>query len=291
MEYYNELTVDYVYELFEDSVQDDTNKNSTIKDLVHSESKIPAVITTGGNNRELNDQEKELFSFVRERVTIEKEIVNNSYENILRLKKDLRKKIKSSLKNYKVECRNMDMLQYLEENGNKLYKTMVANKKLEVDRILGNDALYVSKLFDATKWWQDHELKYPELTLAATILLGKPTHNAFQERVFSRGTYTDTKLRKRLREEFFEMSVLNAVNGKQIDEIYDLMKPTIIANETNRTEYMKEFLESRNNEPEIEDDGKPEAVPEYASVCSQRTSESMIDEDDDDWSIVMQAEK
>ena len=132
-------------------------------------------------------------------------------------------------------------------------------------------------------------MKYSELTVAATVLLGKPTHNTFQEGVFSCGTYTDTKLRKCLREEFFEMSVLNAVNGKQIDVIYDLMKPAIIANETNRMEYMKEFLESRNNEPDIEDDGTPEAVPEYASVCSQRTSETMID-DDDDWSI-MQAEK
>ena len=87
--------------------------------------------------------------------------------------------------------------------------------------------MYISKFFDSVKWWQQHENIYPELAAAASILLGKPTHNAFQERVFSRGTYSDTKLRKRLKEEHFEMSVLNAVNGKQIDEVFELMKPRL----------------------------------------------------------------
>ena len=52
-------------------------------------------------------------------------------------------------------------------------------------------------------------------------------HNAFQDPVFSRGTYCDTILRKRLKEENFEMSVLNAVNKKVTDDCYKMVKPII----------------------------------------------------------------
>jgi hypothetical protein len=49
--------------------------------------------------------------------------------------------------------------------------------------------------------------------------LGKPTHNGFQERVFSRVVYLDGKLKKRLKEENFEMSVLNSFNEQQVSII------------------------------------------------------------------------
>jgi NADH dehydrogenase/NADH:ubiquinone oxidoreductase subunit G len=51
------------------------------------------------------------------------------------------------------------------------------------------------------------------------IFLGKPTHNGFQEQVFSRGVYLDWKLKKRLKEENFEMSVLNSFNEQQVSVI------------------------------------------------------------------------
>ena len=63
------------------------------------------------------------------------------------------------------------------------------------------------------------QVKYRHLSTTALIFLGKPTHNAFQERVFSRGTYTDTKLKKKLTETSFEISVLNAVNNKQLEDL------------------------------------------------------------------------
>jgi hypothetical protein len=180
------------------------------------------------------------------------------------------------------------MTNYLAENGNQLYKFMLGKNNIDHVRIKKWDVLYISKFYDAVKWWQENEKSYPEIALAATIILGKPTHNGFQERVFSRGTYSDTKLRKRLKEEHFEMSVLNAVNGKQIDEVYDLMKPTIMEKEKERQQLLKDFLEKRNKEPDLtkvdENDSindKPNAVPEYASVCSENTIDMMSDDDDD----------
>jgi hypothetical protein len=104
------------------------------------------------------------------------------------------------------------------------------------------------------QWWKViGRNKFGELGIAASIYLGKPTHNAFQERVFSRGTYTDTKLKKRLKEENFEMSVLNAFNGKRIDDIKELLnqetswnieKNTYIPNKTQAKEVIKFFKES-----------------------------------------------
>lgn len=58
------------------------------------------------------------------------------------------------------------------------------------------------------------------------MFLGKPTHNGFQERVFSRGTYVDGKLRKRLKEENFEMSVLNSFNITRVQHIRQTMQDT-----------------------------------------------------------------
>ena len=51
--------------------------------------------------------------------------------------------------------------------------------------------------FDVLQWWKlVGKLKYKEIAVAATLFLGRPTHNGFQDTVFSRGTYSDTKLQK-----------------------------------------------------------------------------------------------
>ena len=58
------------------------------------------------------------------------------------------------------------------------------------------DIPYITSLSDVTLFWKEMQVKYCYLSTAALIFLGKPTHNAFQKRVFSRGTYTDTKFKK-----------------------------------------------------------------------------------------------
>jgi hypothetical protein len=66
---------------------------------------------------------------------------------------------------------------------------MKEKKSIQYGKITKNvDAFYVSKFFSCMTWWKLNEKKYPELAVAANIVLGKPTHNGFQERVFSRGT-------------------------------------------------------------------------------------------------------
>ena len=149
------------------------------------------------------------------------------------------------------------------------------------------------------EWWKIKESLYPELAVGACIVLGKPTHNAFQERVFSRGTYTDTKLRKQLKEESFEMSVLNAVNSSTIEsnsimideinnKIYsDMMEKKKL--EELMKEEMNEFNKKREQEKlfdfnivdnvvekeQIDDD-------EVISVCSENQYNLDYDNDSDD---------
>ena len=100
--------------------------------------------------------------------------------------------------------------------ANQNYKSDSFNGKVERE-LIGDDikdAFYTYKYFDILEWWKKFGNKqWPELASAAAILIGKPTHNGFQERVFSRGTYKDCKLKQRLNEHSFEMSVLNSINS------------------------------------------------------------------------------
>ena len=70
------------------------------------------------------------------------------------------------------------------------------------------------------KWWELFGSKrWPSLGLAASIVLGKPSHNGFQERVFSRGTFFDDPLKQRLKEESYERSVLNSLTMEKIENL------------------------------------------------------------------------
>jgi hypothetical protein len=66
---------------------------------------------------------------------------------------------------------------------------------------LYDDPVYAARMFDVFGWWQQlgrNKLKY--LELCALIVLAKPIHNGFQESVFSRGTFTDDQLRRKMKE-------------------------------------------------------------------------------------------
>jgi hypothetical protein len=54
----------------------------------------------------------------------------------------------------------------------------------------------MAKYFDLLLWWkQAGSMSFAEVSCAALVMMGKPTHNAFQEWVFSRGTYKDSLLK------------------------------------------------------------------------------------------------
>jgi hypothetical protein len=294
--YYND-TIQWTFELFEKTVHDDDNA-VVLNDYATVDRRIVQDVRNNiQDDNEVDDDELELYQLVRRRVRSERQVMTQSLETVERKRKELRIKIQNSMEEYKETCSKMDMLAYLEDNGNEEYKKMKKSNKLDYKKIIEfEDAVYVSKFFDVTKWWKEHEQKYPELALAANIILGKPTHNAFQERVFSRGTYADTKLRKNLKEEFFEMSVLNAVNSTMINEMFDIMQPMMdksieLEKENIKgKEEIKEYLNKRmvevdlTNIPDISTLNIVE--DEYGSITSQCTDDlSSVGDCDDDSSI------
>jgi hypothetical protein len=78
-------------------------------------------------------------------------------------------------------------------------------------RVKSNETLYISYLFDVCEWWtsvgrKEHRLIY----FAVPLIISLPSHNGFQERIFSACTWFDSPLRQRLKDKQFEMAVLFA---------------------------------------------------------------------------------
>ena len=122
--------------------------------------------------------------------------------NADKLFEELKEKVKAQLISYREFWNNdqLNMVTILDEYGNERYKLDKKRNRINYTMItLVNDAAYVGKYFDVLGWWMANNHLYPELAVRACLVLGKPTHNGFQERVFSRGTYQDTKLKKRLK--------------------------------------------------------------------------------------------
>ena len=63
--------------------------------------------------------------------------------------------------------------------------------KFEKDCAKGNYHA-VSKYFDVLGWWHHHQNDYPRMYPSALLWLSKPTTNAFQECVFSLGSWFDS---------------------------------------------------------------------------------------------------
>jgi hypothetical protein len=145
-------------------------------------------------------------------------------ESYLRAKRrTLYEQIQAQVITYVKHCNDMDMLFVLDQYGNENYKKDLEKNLINKAKITTYcDVVYVAKYFNLLQWWKlAGSQLFAEVSSAALVMLGKPTHNAFQERVFSRGTYKDSLLKKKLKEEKFEMSVLNSLNGDQVQELLD----------------------------------------------------------------------
>ena len=214
--------------------------------------------------------------------------------------KELKEHITEMMKQYRRDCEKMDMTTWLDEHGNKKYEIEKKNNPnlLFIKISQGTDAGYTSRFFDVLKWWKIvGEKKYGEVAVAASIFLGKPSHNGFQERVFSRGTYTDTKLKKRLKEENFEMSVLNAFNGKKIDDLKeklrveanwnsDINNNKFVPNKTQAKDLIKFFKATDKTPDDIDKETTVTTVtPNDDDTITEGSEVPFLDGDDDDSSL------
>ena len=82
-------------------------------------------------------------------------------------------------------------------------------------------------------------LRFPKVAVAASIVLGKPYHNGFQERVFSTGTWSDGKLKQRMTSDNLELSVLDKVNSDRCAKLL----ASIVELKIEKDEISKNFIE------------------------------------------------
>jgi hypothetical protein len=138
---------------------------------------------------------------------------------------ELENSLNMSFLQYKQYCEDLDIGDYYNNYGNDKYKRMVDKEhaKFDNDNTHFYDVLILIKYCNETLFCKDKQGVYPELSLAAVIVLGKPTHNAFQERVFSKGTYIDTKLKKRTSEDTFKINLLNACNTHNMTSLNNVI--------------------------------------------------------------------
>ena len=208
------------------------------------------------------------------------QLVNNKLKNDIQVfgktknmiqEIDLTTNIEREMKEYRNEMVNLDIPKYMEQFGNDKYKKLKQNLEKKNDKLnsnhekldkkkISNDSYninYIISLSNVLMFWKENQIKYKYLSTAALISLGKPTHNAFQERVFSRGTYQDHRLKKRLLEDSFEISVLNAINNRHLTKIDDTIncineKYEIELSNKNKMmvqcNQLKAFVNVKNNE-------------------------------------------
>jgi hypothetical protein len=129
--------------------------------------------------------------------------------------------IKLTLKNIEIYwhfVQDLNVQKIIEEHPTPFYQKEVEGGRINWAKVIKTkNPIYSATLFDCISWWKMVRLnRWRELRGIALIVLGKPHHDGYQERVFSRGTYTDDFLRKRMREDTFEINVLQSLNLKTI---------------------------------------------------------------------------
>ena len=175
-------------------------------------------------------------------------------ERIGKLKQDISDEVDKYIKYCKYD---MEVDKDIETTyGNENYKKDMLDKNMENMKWVKSlkEPYYTFKYFDVLKWWRDFGAnEWPMISTAAVILLGKPTHNGYQERVFSRGTYMDCKLKQSLKESSYEMAVLNSITTDQITKLKDDIRknnPGLKLNseltETESEKWIKTFYENEN---------------------------------------------
>jgi hypothetical protein len=122
---------------------------------------------------DIDEHTMSLYKRLKKKVKgIEKE-TESEESTANKLKADLKDQIMKKMSKYRLECYNMSWEQWLDNHGNELYHNSKKKSKINYSRTrLLKDPLYLSKIFDVTKWWRVKELMYPELGTAASLILG-----------------------------------------------------------------------------------------------------------------------
>ena len=206
--------IEYLCDLFKNiTIKENEVENIDVimDDVEKKESNVETMDCTSFEYDDDFDPCAEIYEQVLQEEKAMEEIENkNSVETLQEKKKrELRERITEQVETYSKYCAKIDVESFLKLYGNdeydenlKIYELKLKNCKNELETLKlkkgqnkkMKDASFVSNMFNIMKWWNDFgDKNYKEMSCGASILFGKPTHNGFQERVFSRGTYADCK--------------------------------------------------------------------------------------------------
>jgi hypothetical protein len=216
----------------------------------------------GEHADEEDDDQIFLNSLMQAGATVEVPTKGISLETML---EGYKTKILQELNSYQEFCKKIHWTELLQKFGTDKYKKLLKEKKL-LEQKLNVNPRYTRSLFDVISWWRDMGSKlFPHLAVAAFIVLAKATHNGYQERVFSIGTFMDTKQQKRREQRHYEMDILTRINSEVMQE----------------DEYWKECMEDQDDKATLESFFKiTEEVVE--KIASEPTAKAVPPSNDSD---------
>jgi hypothetical protein len=146
--------------------------------------------------------------------------------------------LKKEVDDYYNYITNVDYVDLIQRYSSALYNEATFNR----DQVLQvKDPIYLASMFDAFAWWRSYGREsFKFIELCDLIVFVKPIHNGFQERVFSRGTFTDDQLRRKMKEETFELAILEAINCNTVDKYMayfkqkNMVDPTKVASSADK---------------------------------------------------------
>jgi hypothetical protein len=126
---------------------------------------------------------------------------------------EMKIKIRSEIDKYFLHCRSIDWVKTLEDHPTENYVKEEVQAVLMENNTQLKNPLYLAHRFDVLAWWRKvGSIMFPFMSVGAPIILAKPAHNGYQERVFSLGKFCDSPLRNKQTAANFEMRVLDTIN-------------------------------------------------------------------------------
>jgi hAT family C-terminal dimerisation region len=265
-----------LYSYYQEGMVKEVDKMSNQVDLTQESVKLP----------EEKEHMDPVSRVIWERLNKQTKPVNNLQEQEREKKIEEKKNTLRTILDEEVNT----YVSYCTENKEMAFHSLInrfPSKEMKEKKILGDETIQMleyepgnsHKWFDVLKWWKSMNTKLPYMNKVAPIILGKPTHNAFQERVFSRGSYKDHNLRARTKEKNFEMSVLNSLNHGYTKEIEQQLNMRLdsLQDTTNVEKQMNEYFNA-----EIRDIMKMSDVP----GDTVNTTEKLDEESEEEHSVI-----
>lgn len=181
-------------------------------------------------------------------------------------------KMKEEVDNYFAAVDQINWEEMVKKYPSKVYEKSNVNwTKFHKDM---PDAIYICNQIDILKWWNDvGNILHPRIGLVASIIFGIPPSNGFQERIFSKASWFDGKLKQRLDSTKFELSLLDSLHyptTKEMDNDLGKKEEDSVLTEDEIKKSIQFLVGSNVSSPE---EAEEENMKEINKNCSEMDSD------------------